>query len=166
MKGISLKDITIRTTLEPGDLGFITHLHGRLYHREYGFGVEFESYVAKGLSEFYERFDSTTNRFWICEHDSKIVGCIALMNRGQEAQLRYFLILPEYRGIGLGKKMMTLYMDFLHKCNYRKSFLLTTDELHAAASLYEAHGFRLTEQNETTGFGKRLIENKYEWIAE
>lgn len=166
MKPISLSDIAIRTTLEPGDIGHITYLHGRLYSQEYAFGVEFEAYVAKGLAEFYERFDVKTNRFWICEHESRIVGCIALMNRGSEAQLRYFLILPEYRGIGLGKKMMALYMDFLIQCKYKKSFLLTTDELHAAASLYEAHGFRLTEQKETSGFGKILIEHKYEWAAE
>jgi N-acetylglutamate synthase-like GNAT family acetyltransferase len=166
MKQISLSDITIRTTLHPGDIGYITYLHGKLYRAEYSFGVEFEVYVAKGLLEFYEQFDGPTNRIWICEHQSKIVGCIALMNRGNEAQLRYFLILPEYRGIGLGKKLMECYMGYLHQCNYKKSFLWTTDELHAAARLYEAFGFTLTEQKETSGFGKTLIENKYEWRSE
>jgi N-acetylglutamate synthase-like GNAT family acetyltransferase len=166
MKRISLNDIVIRTTLDPGDIGYITFLHGKQYSSEYSFGVEFEVYVAKGLLEFYEQFDSAKNRIWICEHQSKIVGCIALMNRGPEAQLRYFLILPEYRGIGLGKKLMELYMSFLHQCNYKKSFLWTTDELRAAARLYEAFGFTLTEQKETSGFGKALIENKYEWGAE
>lgn len=166
MNAISIEDISIRTTLRPGDIGYITFLHGQLYQREYGFGIPFEVYVAKTLAEYVEQYNVATNRFWICEHESRIVGCIALMNRGSEAQLRYFLILPEYRGIGLGKKLMSLYMDFLHQCNYKKSYLTTTDELHAAASLYEAHGFRLTEQKETTGFGKKLIENKYEWAAE
>ncbi|HEY0653205.1 MAG TPA: GNAT family N-acetyltransferase [Chryseosolibacter sp.] len=166
MKGITLSEVAIRTTLQPGDLGYITYLHGKLYKAEYNFGTAFEAYVAKGLIEFYELFDERSNRIWICEHSGQIVGCIALMSRGAEAQLRYFLILPEYRGIGLGKKLMSLYMDFLHQCGYRKSYLLTTDELHVAARLYEACGFRLTDQTETTGFGKRLIEHRYEWTAE
>lgn len=166
MKAIALNDISIRTNLMPGDIGYITHLHGKLYKAEYNFGVEFEAYVAKGLAEFYEQYDVETSRIWICEHESKIVGCIALMNRGTQAQLRYFLLVPEYRGIGLGKKLMSLYMDFLYQCKYKESYLLTTHELRAAASLYKAFGFKLTEQKESNGFGKTLIEHKYEWFAE
>jgi N-acetylglutamate synthase-like GNAT family acetyltransferase len=161
-----LNDVVIRTTLQAGDIGYITYLHGKLYNQEYNFGVGFESYVAKGLAEFYDQYDVESNRFWICEHESKIIGCMALMNRGTEAQLRYFLIVPAYRGIGLGKKLMSLFMDFLQRCNYRKSFLWTTDELRVAANLYESHGFKLTDQKETLGFGKPLIEHKYEWSAE
>jgi N-acetylglutamate synthase-like GNAT family acetyltransferase len=166
MKTIVLEDIAIRTTLQPGDIGYIIYLHGKLYKAEYNFGIEFETYVAKGLAEFYEQYDAESSRIWVCEHNSKIIGCIALMNRGPQAQLRYFLVLPQYRGIGLGKKLMSLYMEFLRQCDYKQSYLLTTDELHVAAGLYEAFGFKLTDQKETSGFGKLLIENRFEWIAE
>lgn len=163
---ISLNDISIRTTLQSGDLGYITYLHGRVYHLEYDYGIEFEAYVAKTLVEFYEQYDVETNRFWVCEHNNNIIGSMALMNRGEEAQLRYFLILPEYRRIGLGKKMMGLYMDFLRQCKYKKSYLLTTDELGAAANLYTTFGFRLTKQFPSSAFGKQLVEQRYDWSAE
>ena len=163
---ISLNDISIRTTLQTGDLGYITYLHGSMYGREYNFGLEFEAYVAKTLAEFYEQYDPENNRFWICEHQGKIIGCIALMNRGDEAQLRYFLILPEYRGIGLGKKLMSMWMTFMKQCGYKKCYLLTTDGLPTAASLYASHGFTLTEQIPSTAFGKELIEQRYDWSAE
>lgn len=166
MNQISLSDISIRTTLRPGDLGYITYLHGSMYKTEYNFGIEFEIYVAKTLAEFYEQYEVDTNRFWICEHGDRIIGCIALMNRGDAAQLRYFLILPEYRRIGLGKKLMQLFMDFLKQCNYKKSFLLTTDELDAAANLYTRFGFKLTEEIPSASFGKSLVEQRYEWIAQ
>jgi peptidyl-dipeptidase Dcp len=78
------------------------------------------------------------------------------------AQLRYFLIDPRYRGIGLGKKLMELYMEFLHQCKYRSSYLWTTHELDAAASLYKKHGFKLTEEKESTAFGKPLREQRYD----
>jgi len=29
-------DVTIRTTLRPGDIGYVTYLHGTLYAVEYG----------------------------------------------------------------------------------------------------------------------------------
>jgi N-acetylglutamate synthase-like GNAT family acetyltransferase len=164
--GIQLKDITIRTTLQPGDMGYVIHLHGKLYKDEYNYGVEFESYVAKGFHEFHQQYDPGTNRVWICEHENKMVGFMLLMNRGQAAQLRYFIILKAYRGIGLGNKLMELYMDFFRTCRYSSSYLWTTDELNTAAHLYKKFGFQLTEQKTSEAFGKPVVENKYELIAD
>lgn len=36
------------------------------------------------------------------------------------------------RGIGLGTKLMKLYMDILKECGYKESYLWTTHELTAA----------------------------------
>lgn len=160
---VRLEDITIRNTLKPGDLGYVIYLHGLLYGREYGFGIQFETYVAAGINEFYARFDPDRDRVWICEHDDRMVGFLLLMHREYDsAQLRYFLIRPEYRGIGLGKHVMQQFMDFLATHHYRSAFLWTTHELSAAASLYKRHGFTLTEEKESTVFGKPLREQRYE----
>src|SRR6266540_5096943 len=65
---VSLADISIRTVLQPGDIGYVVYLHGALYGREYNYGIQFEAYVAKGLCEFYEKYDPKRNRVWICEN--------------------------------------------------------------------------------------------------
>ncbi|MES1161290.1 MAG: GNAT family N-acetyltransferase [Bacteroidota bacterium] len=162
-KLIDLNSITIRTELRPGDIGTIIHLHGRLYGEGYGFGISFETYVASGLVEFYQQYDPQKDRIWICEHGSRIVGFLLLMHREADAaQLRYFILEPEYRGIGLGKKLMAFYMDWLRGAGYRSSYLWTTHELESAASLYKRYGFALTEQHPSTAFGKPLVEQKYE----
>ncbi len=164
MKKISLDDVSIRTELRPGDLGYVIYLHGALYSKEYGYGVQFESYVAKGLCEFYEKYDSTRNRVWVCEHNDRMIGFLLLMDRGEAAQLRYFLIEPEYRGIGLGSKLLNLYMDFLRECGYKGSYLWTTHELSSAAFLYKRLGFQLTEEKESAAFGKPLREQRYDLL--
>ena len=164
MNTISLNDISIRTELCPGDLGYVTYMHGSLYHREYNYSFQFESYVAKGLCEFYEKYNPERSRIWACEHKDRMIGFLLLMDRGHAAQLRYFLIEPEYRGIGLGSKLMNLYMDFLHACSYKASYLWTTHELFTAASLYKRHGFQLTEEKESTAFGKPLREQRYDLL--
>jgi len=160
----SLEDISIRTELRPGDIGYVTYMHGALYRREYGYGIQFETYVAKGLCEFYEKYDPERSRIWVCEHKDRMIGFLLLMDRGQAAQLRYFLIEPEYRGLGLGLKLLNLYMDFLHNCGYKESYLWTTHELTTAASLYKRFGFELTEEKESTDFGKPLREQRYDLI--
>lgn len=160
---IIFKDILIRTDLMPGDLEYVTHMHGRLYKTEYHYGPHFESYVASGLQEFHESLKSSRSRAWVCEDKGKIVGFLALMDRGEQAQLRYFIVDPGYRGIGLGRKLMELYMDHLASGGFKGSYLLTTKELPTAAHLYTHYGFRLTEEKPAHHpFDKDVVEQRYE----
>lgn len=155
-------DITIRTNILPGDLGYVIYRHGKLYADEYNYGVSFEMYVAKGIGEFYESYDQQKERVWICEHYSKIIGFLLLQNRqNNTAQLRYFFVEKEFRGLGLGKQLMQLFMDFLHAKGYTECYLWTTHELETAAALYSTHGFVLSEETVSKSFGKKLKERKY-----
>jgi GNAT superfamily N-acetyltransferase len=155
----------VRKSLAPGDLGEIIRLHGTVYSRENGHGIAFEAYVAEGMAEFFHSYDADRDRLWLYEDAGRIVGTLFLMHRQDVAQLRYFLVLPEYRGRGLGKDLMDRYMAALASCGYRQSFLWTTNELPAAASLYTRHGFVLTEEVPSVRFGKPLVEQKYVYQA-
>jgi len=160
---VSLDDISIRTVPRPGDLGYVIYLHGDLYGREYGFGRQFEIYVSRGVAELLENYDASKDRIWLCEHDARIIGTVTLMHReGNSAQLRYFLIHPNYRGIGLGKHLMELWMAFAREIGYERAYLLTADELYAAISLYERHGFIMTSETDSTAFGRPLREQRYD----
>jgi ribosomal protein S18 acetylase RimI-like enzyme len=100
---------------------------------------------------------------WISEHNGTIIGFLLLMHRpGNAAQLRYFLIEPEYRGIGLGKKLLDMYMEFYRSCGYSSTYLWTTHEQDAAAALYKRRGFILTDEKDSSAFGKPLKEQRYE----
>lgn len=162
-QAIDLDSIRIRTVLKPGDFGYVIYRHGKLYSAEYNFGISFETYVGAGIHEFYQNYDDQLDRVWICEHNDIIIGFVLLMHReNNTAQLRYFYLEPEYRGIGLGKKLMQLYMDFLKEKGYRHAYLWTAHELHAASSLYRRYGFKLTEEKKSTAFGKPLREQRYD----
>ena len=169
---IRTTEISIRTTLTPGDLGYIAYLHGRIYDKENQYGLGFESYVLQGLGEFGAQYDPEKDRVWVCEHGREKVGFLVGVHRGDDTidsssalQLRYFILLPEYRGLGLGKRLMDLFVEFARERGYRKAYLWTTNEQHAAISLYTRYGFRLTEEKESKAFDKPLIERKYEWVA-
>jgi ribosomal protein S18 acetylase RimI-like enzyme len=163
-KDFTLNDISIRTEFRSGDLGYVIYLHGKLYKEEYGYGLQFESYVAESLHEFYEQYNPANSRVWMCEHQGRIIGFLFLMNRKEAAQLRYFLIEPDYRGIGLGRKLMDLYMEFLKACDYKKSYLTTTHELYAASHLYKTYGFKVTDEKQSDAFGKPLKEQRYDLV--
>ena len=160
-----LEEIVIRTDVRPGDIGEVIRLHGAYYGREHGYGVQFETYVALGLHEFWENHDPVRDRFWLCEHGGRLVGCLLAMHRpGGAVQLRYFLVLPEYRGIGLGRRLMELFMAHVRDCGCSSAYLWTVNELPTAAALYRRFGFRLTEEKPSTAFGKPLTEQRYDLL--
>lgn len=157
-------EITIRTELQAGDIGYLTYLHGLLYRAEYNYGLSFEAYVAAGLHEFVMNYEPARSRVWVCEHAGNMVGFLALMDRGTAAQLRYFLIAPAYRGLGLGRRLMDLFMSFLQQCQYSSAYLWTTREQLTALQLYQRYGFRLREEKASTTFGKPVVEQRYDLV--
>ena len=157
-----INEVLIRTNLKPGDLEQVIQLHGRLYRREYQYSSAFQDYVARGLEEFQRLYDPEKDRAWICEHKNLMVGFLLLMHRPDRfAQLRYFLLAPEFRGKGIGKLLMDRFMQFLDDANYQGAYLWTTNEQIQAAALYTRYGFRLAEEKDSTAFGKPLKEQRY-----
>lgn len=148
-------------------MGSVIQMHGYWYKKEYDYSIAFESYVAKGFHEFYSQYDASKDCVWVCEHKGSIIGFLLLMHRkNHAAQLRFFIILPDYRGLGLGKKLMELFMRWLKEHDYRSSYLWTTHEQITAAALYKKFGFELVEEKDSTAFGKLLKEHRYEFILQ
>jgi len=159
---LNIGDINIRTVLQPGDLGYIAYLHGDIYARECGYGLNFERYVLQGLADFASQYNAGKDKVWICEHRQQMIGVLVGVNRGDSIQLRYFIFRPEYRGLGLGKKLMDGFINYMQESQINKSYLWTTNEQHAAISLYTRYGFRLTEEKVSNGFDKELTERRYD----
>jgi len=159
---INANAISIRTTLKPGDLGYVAYLHGDIYNRELGYGFNFERYVLEGLLEFSRQYNADRDRVWICEYEHRIVGFLMGIHRGKAVQLRYFIIAPECRGMGLGKQLMDQFMNYMEEQQFEHAYLWTTNQQDTAVSLYTRYGFELTEQKESNTFDTPLIEKRYD----
>jgi peptidyl-dipeptidase Dcp len=104
------------------------------------------------------------DKIWIAEHQQQIIGSIILQHRSTNtAQLRYFYLEAAYRSIGLGKKLMQLFMTALDERAYTHAYLWTISELPAAAALYQRYGFQLSEEKESDIFGRKATEQRYDW---
>jgi ribosomal protein S18 acetylase RimI-like enzyme len=157
----ALAPFTLRHHLKPGDLGQIVYLHGTIYAKECGFDPTFEAYVAGPLAVFVRK-STDRDRLWIAERDGRIVGCIAIVGASShEAQLRWFLIDPTARGMGLGKKLLDEAVAFCRQCGYESIFLWTVSTLTAAARLYRAAGFVKVEDKPGQQWGVAVIEQRY-----
>ena len=154
--------VSVRSNLQPGDVGYIVYLHGTIYSREQGFDYTFDSYVAGPLAEF-ARSCSPRERIWIVESDGKIVGSVAVVRFSDDrAQLRWFLLDPCVRGLGIGRMLLGKALEFCRSAGYSSVFLWTVDALKPAMNLYQSHGFEPAQELTHELWGKVITEIKYE----
>ncbi|WP_145044822.1 helix-turn-helix domain-containing GNAT family N-acetyltransferase [Paenibacillus xylanexedens] len=155
--------IHVRTELKPGDVGALIQLHGWVYAKECGYNHEFEAYVCKTFYDFLQTYSPDKDRFWLVESDHEIVGSIAVIGHpGERAQIRWFILHPDYRGMGMGKKLIQEAITYCREKGYRDVFLETTDDQKTAIAMYTKAGFVKTLEQENMGWGTHHIEQTYE----
>ncbi|WP_278022514.1 bifunctional helix-turn-helix transcriptional regulator/GNAT family N-acetyltransferase [Flavobacterium ginsengisoli] len=160
---ITREDITYRHNITPGDIGYIIYLHGFIYGNESNFSTDFEKYVIKTFYDFLEKYSPENDRIWMAEYNNKIVGCVAIVHQpNEEAQLRWFLLDPAFRGLGIGKKLLTEAVDFCKEKKFKNVFLLTTSMQDKALQMYKIMGFELTKSEEVHEWGKTFYEERYD----
>jgi GNAT superfamily N-acetyltransferase len=146
----------IRHELRPGDLGMVIHLHGVLYAREYGLDTTFEPYVAKPLADFVL---AGAGRLWIAEEGGRVIGSIAVVDAEDGVgQLRWFLLTPEARGTGLGRRLLDTALTYCRERGMHRVFLWSFAQLDDALRLYERAGFQITKTNKTRLWGAERTE--------
>ncbi|HWB44569.1 MAG TPA: GNAT family N-acetyltransferase [Hyphomicrobiaceae bacterium] len=154
--------VEIRTGLQPGDFGTIVHLHGVHFAREYGLDTTFEPYVARTLADFV--LDGA-GCLWIAEAEGRVLGTIAIVHAGQNvAQLRWFLLVPEARGQGVGKRLLNEALGYCRAHQMQRVFLHTFTDLKDAIRLYQRAGFTVAEEMRNWLWGAQRIEWRMELL--
>lgn len=139
-------DITIRTDLRPGDLGRIITLHGEGYEQEAGqFGLTFEAFVGRTIAEFVID-NGARGRVWLAERGRDLVGCAAMVDRGEKGQLRWIIVSPAARGLGLGARLIDAAMAYASERQFKEVFLETTPGLDASMGIYQKLGFEIVNE--------------------
>jgi len=155
--------VVYREGLQPGDVGYLIYLHGVLYARESGYSQEFEGYVVKTFYEFLEHYDTDKDKIWLATYNQQIIGCIAILSKSNnEAQLRWFLVHPVFRGTGVGKHLLTTALAHCRGQQFNNVYLLTTDVQQKAIAMYQKAGFRPTTSVAMEQWGKTLHEERYD----
>lgn len=146
-----------------GDMGFVLASHARCYGEDYGWGSGFETLAAEIVAGFLRDFDATREACFIAERDGVPVGSAFLVNGGDGvAKLRLILVVPEARGLGLGRRLVEACIEFARTHGYRMITLWTQSILTEARGLYGSLGFTLVKQEPHAVFGHPLLGETWE----
>lgn len=144
------------------DRDWLVQQHGTLYAQTEGFDATFGVLVAEILDDFLAEHDPDREAGWIAEENGTRLGSIFCVGLTETtAKLRLFLLVPEARGKGLGKRLLMTCMGFAKDHNYT-DMQLWTHECHAAAcALYRSVGWRMTSSKPVHSFGQDLVEQSW-----
>ncbi|MBV7532053.1 bifunctional helix-turn-helix transcriptional regulator/GNAT family N-acetyltransferase [Chitinophaga sp. sic0106] len=156
-------EVSFRHQLLPGDIGYLIHLHGELYAREAGYNLEFEAHVCKTFAEFLSTYSPAKDRIILAVANGKIIGSIAVVGATRQlAQLRWFVVHPDYRGLSIGKRLLEEALAFSKEKYYQTVYLMTTSIQEQAGALFKQSGFRKTGEKLMQMWGQQLYEQRYD----
>jgi GNAT superfamily N-acetyltransferase len=148
------------------DMDFVLSRQLTLYKSEYGFTSDvWKAYLTDGVQTFVTSFDPEKDCMYILENGGISLGCVAITHTdAATAQLRFFFQEPSIRGRGFGKLLMDRAVGFCKKKCYERVFLWTFSTLMAARHLYRSRGFRITETQENTDWGEKILEERWDLV--
>lgn len=143
------------------DADWIAARHTAHYTQHEGFDDTFGLLVAQILDAFFANHDPERERGWIAEGDRRLGSVFCVQFDEDTARLRLFLIEPEARRLGLGRRLLDTCKGFARAAGYRRITLWTHESHRAACRLYAADGFACIESRPVHSFGQDLVEQRW-----
>jgi len=93
----------------------------------------------------FELFQRPAATYFVAEVNNKIIGGAGIFPSdglpADTCELVKMYLLPEARGMGLGKTLIAKCLEFAKEAGYRNVYLESMPELKKALSVYEKFGF-------------------------
>ncbi len=152
---------------QQGDLEGVFSVILPIQQEEYGIAITAQDQPdLNAIDSFYR---PGAGEFWVAEHDSQVVGTIALKDIGNsEAALRKMFVAAPYRGSGIGtaSKLLSALLAHAGENGIRRIYLGTTDKFLGAHRFYEKNGFTEVERNALPeSFPVMAVDSKFYVIA-
>ncbi len=149
----------------PGALGEIVTLHSRFYAAQWGFGLFFETKVAREIAEFADRV-AQKDLVLIAKDKEGVAASLILdlndpISGDRGAHLRWFICADRCRGTGIGRKLMNRAVAHAEANSAGRMWLTTFAGLKPARHLYEEFGFSLASEQEGEAWGTRVREQEF-----
>jgi DNA-binding MarR family transcriptional regulator/GNAT superfamily N-acetyltransferase len=153
-------DVLVLRPPRVGEIGWLIHRQGLLYHLELGWNAEFETLIAGIYRDFQLAPDSPAKSLWVAEQGGEVAGSVFVIpaenGEPDTAQLRMLYVEPMFRGHGIGRRLVDEAVRFARASGYRRLILWTQDCLISARRIYQAAGFELVSEERHHSFGVDL----------
>ena len=152
---------------DAGDIGTVLQRQALYYATRSDWDiVALEADIARGLAELLESGRHGRSRLWIAEAaDNRFAGSVAIVEREERlAQFRFLLVEGSFQGLGLGKRLSELALNFAERQSFERLYLDTAaiDVNAKARQLYKQLGFELVREAQEDFYGRVAPSERWE----
>lgn len=133
----------------------------REYEKWLGLDLCFQSFEDE-LKNLPGRYSKPEGRLFLALAGEKAAGCVALRKIDAETcEMKRLFVRPEFRGLGVGKKLVEKIISAAGNVGYRKMRLDTyPPKMPKAVEIYKSYGFREIPAYYHNPFGETLFMEK------
>jgi GNAT superfamily N-acetyltransferase len=155
--------ITVDHAFQPGDLGWLVHIHGVQNRKDYGFNEVHEAYCARIAADFILNPEPHRQRVWLTRKDGVVNGSVFICEPEEGvAQLRLLFVEASARGLGLGRWLVEEAVAYCRQAGFTRVFLWTVEGLDRAQTVYSSLGFVMTDAKENKDWREQAREVRYD----
>lgn len=118
----------------------------RQVFEEHGINKPGTAYFDSSLNDMYTTYTGSNKVYYVALLNGKVVGGAGVYPTeglpDGTCELIKMYLLPEVRGLHIGKELMYNCIDFANDYGYRQMYLETLPELDKALKMYEDFGFK------------------------
>ncbi|MFW9995954.1 MAG: GNAT family N-acetyltransferase [Candidatus Odinarchaeota archaeon] len=104
------------------------------------------------LEDTHNSYIQEGGKFWVIESKGKIIGLVGIRIVDENtAELINMRVKKDYRGQGLGKKLLAKAEKYCRNTGRQKIILHTAKRLVIARKMYESYGFKLNNEQVVSG---------------
>ena len=130
----------IRRARDATDLRACAELF-REYEQSLPISLDYQDFGSE-LSQLPGKYSPPGGRLLLARNDGLAAGCIALRRHSaSDAEIKRLYVRPQFRGSGLGRKLVLAILEVARNSGYAAVKLDTLRSMDDAARLYRALGF-------------------------
>ncbi|MCC1493666.1 GNAT family N-acetyltransferase [Cognatishimia sp. F0-27] len=153
----------ILETHRADDFEWLLEEHRNSYAQSDGFDDSFGTLVGEILDAFAKDHDPAREiaiiaRDASCNPPRRLGSVFCVQRDADTAQLRLFYLVPEARGLGLGRRLLDAVMQFARDKGYSRMVLWTHESHDAAGHLYAQTGWTLEKSEPVFHFGQNMVQ--------
>ncbi len=122
------------------------------------FGFEYTPEYDFDLEDPEKYYLKKGGMFYILEIDGKVVGTVAVVNRGDTAELKRLYVNKDYQGKGLGSQLFDTALQFCRDNGFKKVEFETNKKFEKAHLLYRKRGFKTVREDENSYYMERELK--------
>ena len=123
--------------------------------KDYGF--EYNPIYDFDLKDPYKHYIKKGGMFYVLKVNNKVVGTIAIINKGKTAELKRLYVDKNYQGKKLGSMLIDKAIQFCKDNDFIKLEFETNKKFKKAHLLYQRRGFKTVKEDDRSYYMEKIL---------